>query len=77
MPPSANTPARTQTTHRPQTERILTVTQTLRLQKRQVLAFLYQALVAHRCGLPAPALLAGHKQTIDLMIEAAQRRIGR
>jgi transposase len=40
-------------------ERILTVTQTLRLQQRPVLAFLYQSLVAHRSGLPAPALLAG------------------
>lgn len=40
-------------------ERLLTVTQTLRLQQRPVLAFLYQSLVAHRSGLPAPALLAG------------------
>ena len=40
-------------------ERILTVTQTLRLQKRPVLEFLYHSLVAHRQGLPAPALLAG------------------
>lgn len=40
-------------------ERILTVTQTLRLQKRPVLAFLYHSLVAHRSGLPAPVLLAG------------------
>jgi len=40
-------------------ERILTVTQTLRLQKRPVLEFLYHTLVAHRQGLPAPALLAG------------------
>jgi transposase len=40
-------------------ERILTVTQTLRLQKRPVLEFLYHSLVAHRRGLPAPALLAG------------------
>lgn len=40
-------------------ERILTVTQTLRLQKRPVLEFLYHSLVAHRRSLPAPALLAG------------------
>ena len=40
-------------------ERILTVTQTLRLQKRPVLEFLFHSLVAHRSGLPAPALLAG------------------
>jgi transposase len=40
-------------------ERILTVTQTLRLQKRPVLEFLYHALVAHRRGLPTPVLLAG------------------
>jgi transposase len=40
-------------------ERILTTTQTLRLQKRPVLEFLYHALVAHRRGLPAPALLPG------------------
>lgn len=40
-------------------ERILTVVQTLRLQKREVLTFLYQALVAHRQGYPAPKLLLG------------------
>ncbi len=40
-------------------ERILTVTQTLRLRKRPVLAFLYHSLVGHRRGLPAPALLVG------------------
>jgi len=40
-------------------ERILTVTQTLRLQKRPVLEFLYHSLVAHRRGLPPPALLVG------------------
>lgn len=39
-------------------ERILTVTQTLRLQRRPALTFLYHSLVAHRKGLPAPALLA-------------------
>ncbi len=38
-------------------ERILTVVQTRRLQKRPVLEYLYQALHAHRCGLPAPTLL--------------------
>jgi len=38
-------------------ERILTVTQTLRLQKRPVLEFLYRSLVSHRGGLPAPSLL--------------------
>lgn len=40
-------------------ERILTVTQTLRLQKRPILEFLYQSLVSHRCGLPAPNRLPG------------------
>lgn len=40
-------------------ERILTVTQTLRLQKRPVLDFLYQSLVSHRSGRPAPNLLPG------------------
>jgi transposase len=38
-------------------ERTLTVIQTLRLQKRPVLEFLYRAIVAHRTGLPAPQLL--------------------
>jgi transposase len=38
-------------------ERMLTVVQTLRLQKRPVLDYLYRALVAHRSGTPAPALL--------------------
>jgi transposase len=38
-------------------ERILTVVQTLRLQQRNVLDYLHQALVAHRTGLPAPQLL--------------------
>ena len=40
-------------------ERMLTVVQTLRLQKRSVLDYLYRALVAHRSGAPAPALLEG------------------
>jgi transposase len=40
-------------------ERLLTVTQTLRLQKRAVLEFLYQSLLSHRSGRPAPTLLAG------------------
>ncbi len=40
-------------------ERILTVVQTLRLQKRPVLEFLYQSLVSHRSGHPAPRLLPG------------------
>jgi hypothetical protein len=35
------------------------VVQTLRLQKRSVLDYLYRALVAHRSGTPAPALLEG------------------
>ena len=39
-------------------ERILTTVQTLRLQKRPVLAYLCGALAAHRAGTPAPALLA-------------------
>jgi transposase len=38
-------------------ERILTVVQTLRLQKRPVLDFLEASLIAHRSGTPAPALL--------------------
>jgi len=38
-------------------ERILTVAQTLRLQKRPVLEFLYQSLCSHRSGCPAPKLL--------------------
>jgi transposase len=37
-------------------ERMLTVVQTLRLQKRPVLDFLYRAIVAHRTGLPSPQL---------------------
>ena len=40
-------------------ERMLTVVQTLRLQKRPVLDFLYRAIVAHRSGLPSPQFL-GH-----------------
>ncbi len=40
------------------TERILTVVQTMRLQKRHVLEYLQQTLVAHRSGQPAPALVA-------------------
>ncbi len=38
-------------------ERILTTVQTLRLQKRHVLAYLREALLAHRTGEPAPALV--------------------
>ena len=38
-------------------ERLLTVVQTRRLQGRPVLEYLYEALVAHRTGLPAPKLL--------------------
>lgn len=38
-------------------ERILTVSQTLRLQGRPVLTYLYEALCAHRKGLPTPKLL--------------------
>ena len=37
-------------------ERLLSVTQTLRLRGRPVLNYLVEALVAHRHGLPAPAL---------------------
>jgi hypothetical protein len=36
---------------------MLTVVQTLRLQKRPVLDYLYRAIVAHRSGLPASQLL--------------------
>jgi transposase len=39
-------------------ERILTVVQTRRLQRRSVLRYLYEALVAHRNSLPAPSLLS-------------------
>jgi len=38
-------------------ERMLTVVQTLRLQRRPVLDYLHRAIVAHRAGLPAPQLL--------------------
>jgi transposase len=38
-------------------ERLLTVVQTRRLQQRPVLDYLYETLVAHRAGLPAPKLL--------------------
>jgi transposase len=38
-------------------ERLLTVVQTRRLQGRSVLSYLYEALVAHRSGLPSPSLL--------------------
>jgi transposase len=38
-------------------ERMLTVVQTLRLRNRPVLAYLIDAIVAHRSGLPAPQLL--------------------
>jgi transposase len=40
-------------------ERMLTVVQTLRLQKRPVLEFLYKSLLAHRNTQNAPALLGG------------------
>ena len=40
-------------------ERLLTVVQSLRLQKRRVLDYLQQALAAHRAGLPTPQLLNG------------------
>ena len=39
-------------------ERILTTIQTLRLQNRQVLAFLRDAVAAHRTGQSAPTLVA-------------------
>ena len=38
-------------------ERLLTVVQTRRLQGLSVLRYLYEAVVAHRNGLPAPSLL--------------------
>jgi transposase len=38
-------------------ERILTVVQTLRLQKRSVLDFLEESVIAHRSGTPSPALV--------------------
>jgi hypothetical protein len=36
---------------------MLTVVQTLRLQRRSVLAYLERAIAAHRDGEPAPKLL--------------------
>ena len=39
-------------------ERMLTVSQTLRLQDRPVLTYLYEAVYAHRQGLPTPKLLS-------------------
>ena len=39
------------------TERILTTVQTLRLQNRQVVSYLREAVAAHRAGQPAPVLL--------------------
>lgn len=39
-------------------ERMLTVVQTLRLQKRPVLHYLVVAMQAHRAGLPTPSLLS-------------------
>ena len=39
-------------------ERVLTVVRTLRLQRRPVLDYLHQALVAHRHGTAAPVLLS-------------------
>lgn len=38
-------------------ERALTVVQTLRLQQRSVLAYMTEALTAHRAGLPIPQLI--------------------
>ena len=38
-------------------ERILTTVQTLRLQNRQVVSYLREAVAAHRAGQPAPVLL--------------------
>ncbi len=38
-------------------ERILTVVQTLRLQRRSVLDFLEESVIAHRSGTPTPALV--------------------
>jgi transposase len=40
-------------------ERILTAVQTLRLQGRKVLPFLYETLLAHRSGQRAPQLVSG------------------
>jgi transposase len=40
-------------------ERLLTVVQTLRLQQRPILEFLYQSLSAHRRGYQAPKLIPG------------------
>jgi transposase len=40
-------------------ERLLTVVQTLRLQERPALPFLYESLAAHRATRPAPKLLQG------------------
>jgi transposase len=40
-------------------ERILTVVETLRQQKRSVLTFLHEAIKAHRAGQPSPRLVMG------------------
>lgn len=39
-------------------ERMLTAVQTLRVQQRNVLAYLHDAIIAHRAKLPAPKLLS-------------------
>jgi hypothetical protein len=41
----------------PVRERILTAVQTLRLQGRPVLSYLWESLVAHRADLPTPKLV--------------------
>jgi transposase len=39
------------------TERLLTVTQTCRMQRKDPIEFLAEAILAYRKGLPAPSLL--------------------
>jgi transposase len=47
------------------TERLLTVTQTCRMQGIDPIEFLTQAILAHRKGLPAPSLLPQTKQKLN------------
>ena len=54
VPPEARAPVRVVPPQRRFVERLPTVVQTRRLQGRPVLDHLYEAVVAHRAGLPAP-----------------------
>jgi transposase len=52
-------------------ERILTVVQTLRLQKRSVFAYLVETITAHRDGHHAPGLVL-ERRTVTLAISASR-----